>query len=320
MLVVLRVAIGWHCAYEGICKIDPHWLSLVRGKEPKSVAESWTAEGYLRNSTGPGRHYFRNMIEDLHGEKALDAKAVEAKWQEAARLATETYRLSPEQKKALDDKLTVLAEQLTRYVSAEKTAAKIDAYKQRLATWKEHDAKDWYGGNADLQKESAELEGIRRELVGPVSRWGKEFETTMVTLLTPDQHAMPAPQKSWDKLGQLEQSNLVTKYGLTICGTLMMLGLFSRLSSLGTACFLALFYFSLPPWPGLPPIPGAEGNYLIVNKNLIEMIACLALATLPTGVWGGLDALIRGAITRPLFGVGAQEVIDRHRDPEEEED
>ena len=36
----------------------------------------------------------------------------------------------------------------------------------------------------------------------------------------------------------------------------------------------------------------AEGHYFIVNKNLIEMLACLAIASLPTGQWVGLDALL----------------------------
>ena len=36
----------------------------------------------------------------------------------------------------------------------------------------------------------------------------------------------------------------------------------------------------------------AEGHYLYVSKNLIEMIACLALVFIPTGRWVGLDALL----------------------------
>ena len=32
----------------------------------------------------------------------------------------------------------------------------------------------------------------------------------------------------------------------------------------------------------------AEGHYFIVNKNLVEMLACLVIATTPTGLWIGL--------------------------------
>jgi hypothetical protein len=54
----------------------------------------------------------------------------------------------------------------------------------------------------------------------------------------------------------------------------------------------------MPPWPGLPPNPLAEGHYFIVNKNLIEMLACLALVFIPTGNWIGLDALLFGWMFR----------------------
>ncbi len=47
----------------------------------------------------------------------------------------------------------------------------------------------------------------------------------------------------------------------------------------------------MPPWPGVPPNPKAEGHYWIVSKNLIELLACLVVATTPSGYWIGLDAL-----------------------------
>jgi hypothetical protein len=46
------------------------------------------------------------------------------------------------------------------------------------------------------------------------------------------------------------------------------------------------------PFPWLPVSPKAEGNYLFVNKNVIEMLALLVLATLPTGRWFGFDAIL----------------------------
>jgi hypothetical protein len=45
-------------------------------------------------------------------------------------------------------------------------------------------------------------------------------------------------------------------------------------------------------------MPGDPGHYLYVNKELVECLAALVLATIPTGRWLGLDALIRGLITR----------------------
>ncbi len=59
-----------------------------------------------------------------------------------------------------------------------------------------------------------------------------------------------------------------------------------------------MIYLSMPPWPGLPTNPRAEGHYFIVSKNLIELLACLVVATTPSGHWIGLDALFFGARRR----------------------
>ena len=47
-----------------------------------------------------------------------------------------------------------------------------------------------------------------------------------------------------------------------------------------------------PALPYAPTPPGAIGFYLYVNLYVIEMIALLMLATVPTGRWFGLDALL----------------------------
>ena len=65
-------------------------------------------------------------------------------------------------------------------------------------------------------------------------------------------------------------------------------------AALGAAAFLAMIYLSMPPWPGVPPNPKAEGHYLIVSKNLVELLACLVVATTPSGHWIGFDALFFG--------------------------
>ncbi len=69
-------------------------------------------------------------------------------------------------------------------------------------------------------------------------------------------------------------------------------------AALSAAAFLAMIYFSMPPWPGMPPNPKAEGHYLYVSKNLIELIACMVIATTPSGHWIGLDVLFFGARRR----------------------
>ena len=50
------------------------------------------------------------------------------------------------------------------------------------------------------------------------------------------------------------------------------------------------------PW--IPAPPNAEGNYLVINKNVIEMVALLALMTTRSGRWFGLDAIVSWAFGR----------------------
>jgi len=81
-------------------------------------------------------------------------------------------------------------------------------------------------------------------------------------------------------------------YGLLAVGLSLMLGLLTQLGCVGAMAFLALFYLSQLPFAGMPQT-GAEGTYLIVNKNLIEFIAVMTVMVFRTGLIAGLDQLWR---------------------------
>ena len=78
---------------------------------------------------------------------------------------------------------------------------------------------------------------------------------------------------------------------LTILGAMLLLGLCTRFAAIMAAVMLFMFYAAMPPWPGVPEIPGPEHSF-IVNKNFIEVIALLAIAALPTGRWFGVDGML----------------------------
>ena len=48
----------------------------------------------------------------------------------------------------------------------------------------------------------------------------------------------------------------------------------------------------MPALPWLPESPKAEGHYVFINKNLIETLALLTLATTRSGWWAGVDGLL----------------------------
>jgi thiosulfate dehydrogenase (quinone) large subunit len=81
-------------------------------------------------------------------------------------------------------------------------------------------------------------------------------------------------------------------FGLLAVGLSLMLGFLTRIGCIGGLFLLALFYFTAVPTTGLPQ-PNAEGNYLLVNKTLIEGLAVLVLFAFDTGRIAGLDRLWR---------------------------
>ena len=145
-----------------------------------------------------------------------------------------------------------------------------------------------------LDKQWREILEKKAELLGPVDALTTELQTSAYKLLQPSEMSRGPVTEPDSKIRQI---NHLTIWSLIILGAGLMLGVFSRLSALGAAGLLLLFYLPMPPWPGVPEAPGPDHS-LFINKNLIEFIACLALATLPTGRWIGVDALIRRFIFR----------------------
>ena len=51
-------------------------------------------------------------------------------------------------------------------------------------------------------------------------------------------------------------------------------------------------YVTVPAFTWLPEPPQNEGNYVFVNKNVVEMMALLVIAATPSGRWFGGDAFL----------------------------
>jgi uncharacterized membrane protein YphA (DoxX/SURF4 family) len=125
-------------------------------------------------------------------------------------------------------------------------------------------------------------------LAGPVVALDRELQEEAMQLLTVDQVQLGPPRQP---LTALKVADSLTIAGLTGLGLLLIFGLFTRFASLSAAFMVFGFYMAMPPLPGVPDVPGPEHSF-IVNKNLIEVMALLALAFIPTGKWFGLDCLL----------------------------
>jgi len=95
----------------------------------------------------------------------------------------------------------------------------------------------------------------------------------------------------------LANADLITMWGLTIVGVCLILGLLTRLASLGGIAFILLFYLCNPPFIGYFYSIPTEGSYLIVNKNLVELCALVVIFATGSGRFAGLDRILHG-----LFG------------------
>ncbi len=295
-LILLRIAIGWHFLYEGWEKVE----SRVNGHKP------FSAEIYLRNSAGPFAPYFRSLIPDADGLQTLDPATLK---QNAAADLSEISTLydfdKDQQEKAnavLQKHLQWIAFWFTDPENAEKKAKYLRDLEVAEDVERARDPTSY-----DLERSWEIRRGLdadRKTLTKPILDQEESFRAALEGLALPEQkkdHARP-----YVRPNSLEVVNVLTAYGLVAIGVCLILGFMTPWAALGAAVFLGMIYLSMPPWPGMPPNPKAEGHYWIVSKNLIELIACLALAALPTGQWIGFDAVVFGARRRRLLAQSQQ--------------
>ncbi|MDZ7722653.1 MAG: DoxX family protein [candidate division KSB1 bacterium] len=81
--------------------------------------------------------------------------------------------------------------------------------------------------------------------------------------------------------------------GLVIIGLFIMLGLFTRYAAIAGALLIGFYYLAQPPWTATKVSYASEGHYLLVDKNLVEIIALIVIANLPQSWYYGLQRLIK---------------------------
>ena len=86
--------------------------------------------------------------------------------------------------------------------------------------------------------------------------------------------------------------DLINQWGLVLVGLGLVLGIFTRLSTLAGMTLLAFYYFAHPPFPGLEYSLPSEGDYFLVSKVAIEFVAMGILIVFPTGRIIGLDRIV----------------------------
>ncbi len=308
-LILLRLIIGWHFLFEGLHKIH----SLYTPKP-------FSSEIYFRESSGPLGKFMKGFLPDPDAEllAKLDEKSITTDWNNTVKDFSSSYQFSPEQAKSADEVLEKNLKTATAWFKEGRKEIEIPSpdgkstgtlkinysipqwlayYKSKLEELDKIRADDrsWYLGKeldkARIAATRADITKGRKELTDEYDSQKTALTSDLQKLLTAEQKAktLPTPEK---KVGFIHWINLMTILGITAIGAGLFLGLFTRIACLGGIGFLAMTYFTIPPFPWLPVPPLNEGNYVFVNKNLVEMFAMMVLVTTNSGRWFGLDGLL----------------------------
>ena len=372
ILLALRLAIGWHFAFEGLHKVHSYYTGPTETNRLSEARRPFSSEPYFKVAPGPLGAKMRKEFADPEAEIASTVKAPEnispadfaqlkveeqaAKCPDAVakRIGAVSEEPEKEEKKADEDEARETAEATT---DAGKALAKARADTARAAAAKKRTSLESEVGKAlttaakasyarwvyGVDKRECKLKGITGDapvtgnvaLTAPqriehlywlreqahaaearatdglgngngidISRVA-EFRMDALTAetdLARDANAFVAELKKDlnggkaveepKELSRGKRMDRVTMWFLVAVGVCLMAGLFTRAACVLGAGFLVMTYLAHPPFPWYPLPPNTEGNPVFVNKNVIEALALLALASYPTGRWLGLDALV----------------------------
>ena len=331
------MVIGWHFLYEGVTKINttPSQRDSIPGRlltmilppsheKDKDKEPPFSAEGYLRNATGPVAPRFRSLVPDVNGFAKLERDAsglpsrLKGGWKDELTRISAHYNFDETQKSTAEELLAKKSKEADEWFLKIDNAERIKKYYRdlRYVLDLEQSPESLPYQKTLAYKFRRDMDRDRKQLLTEVDAFGLALQDTWIKLATPEQLKLAATpnflMRGLIRAGllkdyqdpsageyipartSLDWINLTTMWGLTLVGLCLMLGFLTPLAALGGAVYLLNFYLSMPPWPGLPVGPQSEGHYLYINKNIIEMLGCLVIASTPNGLWLGLDSLFFG--------------------------
>ena len=228
-IVALRLAIGWHFFREGADKL---------------VSGTFTSVGFMKVSKGPLTPLFHWFIWDEDGRARLDRIGTLEAWDQYREQVANHYGFDPKQAAKAKEVQKFREEQFTYLL--DDNAGDIDEYYKGL------DRRDKYRQD-DSRMEVASLRGqvdtIEGELGQKLSGWltsidamWKGLEKDLNALATPEQAgrghlALGKPGRKPMDTVFIDQ--IIPTFDLLV-GILLIFGLFTRITSLAGAGFLAM--------------------------------------------------------------------------------
>jgi uncharacterized membrane protein YphA (DoxX/SURF4 family) len=272
------------------------WLDLrdeILKLPPEPPGTRFSSRPFLQASTGPLRPLFRSLAGDVAGLARLTPAAAQAALDRRYAEILRHYErartpFTSEQQEKLAKYRDALKSAIAATLSEPPIAPRIADYEKMLERVAATPGDDLAFSRERLDADRSKLDATADELVALVNEPVNELSAQAQSLATLEQLAAgplprPAEPGSW--------IDWLVRWGLTAIGLLLIFGLFTPVAAIAAALQLAAFYLAAPPWPHLPAT-ALGGHYLYVDRNLVELLAALVIASAGTGRWLGLDALV----------------------------
>jgi uncharacterized membrane protein YphA (DoxX/SURF4 family) len=285
------------------------WLDLrdeVLKLPPEPVSTRFSSRPFLQASAGPFRSFFRGLVSDIGGLERLTPASRQAALDRRYAEILEHYAhakapFTSEQRERLAEHRDALKAAIAATLAEPPIALRIEDYERTRERVAATQTDDIAFSRERLDADRSKLDATADELVALVNEPVSELSAQAQAMATLEQLAAgplprPAEPGAW--------IDWLIRWGLTAIGLCLILGLFTPVAAIAAALQLAAFYLASPPWPGLPAT-AVGGHYLYVDRNLIELIAVLAIVCAGTGRWLGLDALLEKAWRRHRAKTGA---------------
>lgn len=315
-LVVLRLAIGWHFLVEGVWKIRTH----LNG--PTSTSAPWTGEPFFREGYGPVADWYRQtlgisddaVLKQFQPIPDSDTVAAELEWTKFLADLIRLYGLTDEQKQAAQKAFSDHREPMTGWIQSktkpltpkqvawgsvdvpQTVAQRLETYTNRVDELREIQRSEQPTFNKPVH--AARVRALKVEAARILNELNGELEARTAAMkkavleaanLTAEQRKIGSlPDRKPSLMKRLDQ---VTMWMQAILGGFLVLGLQTRFAAAILAAFLLQVVLVAPALPFASPPPGDPGHYLFVDLHVIEMLALMVLAAIPTGQWFGVDAL-----------------------------
>jgi uncharacterized membrane protein YphA (DoxX/SURF4 family) len=228
------------------------------------------------------------MVWDADGLARLDRGETLGIWEQYYAQVARHYGFNDEQKKVAERIYTQYSSKYRQLLAD--NSQDIDEYRAELTRLNQDQSEESISQVASLAGQAntraGELRGKRGSWLGQIDAMWKGYERDLNNLAVENNQARrgfyPIGRPGRRFLDSVGVDGIVRWFDVTV-GVLLVLGLFTRATSIVAALFLLSVVATQPPW-----VAGAAPTYYQVNL----MLACLVLAATGAGRFAGLDTFI----------------------------